>query len=101
MSHCNEVQDARTLQAARSGPEWGIFQSTVNGLCAGSTGLNNAAFAGFSVELQCTSTTHTDVVSTTGTIVTYRLVAIASSGIYGSLDYVQRSLLAIVSLDPP
>jgi MSHA biogenesis protein MshP len=95
------LQGARALQAARSGLEWGIFQSTVNGLCAGSTSLNNAAFAGFSVEVQCTSTAHTEGVSPAGTINTYRLSAIASSGVYGSLDYVQRSLLATVSLPPP
>lgn len=79
----------------------GIYQSTVNGVCAGSTAFNNAAFAGFSVEVQCTSTTLTEGASPARTIVTWRLVAIASSGIYGSLDYVQRRLRATVSLDLP
>jgi MSHA biogenesis protein MshP len=95
------LQGARAIQAARSGIEWGIYQSTVNGVCAGSTTINNAAFAGFSVELLCTSTTHTEGAAPAGTIVTYRLIAIATSGAYGSLDYVQRRLLATVSLDPP
>ena len=101
MSRCNEVQGARAPQVARSGLDRGIFQSTVNGLCAGSTGLNDAAFAGLSVEGRCNSTTHIEGVSPAGTIVTYRQVAIASSEIYDPLDYVQRSLLATVSLDPP
>jgi hypothetical protein len=66
----------------RSGIEWGIFQSINNGVYAGSTVVNNAAFAGFSVEVQCSPTT--------GTIVACQLTAIARSGVYGSLDYVQR-----------
>ena len=76
----------------RSGIEWGIFQSIYNGVCAGSTAVNNAAFAGFSVEVQCSPAT--------GTIVTCQLTAIARSGVYGSLDYVQRHLQASVSRDP-
>ncbi len=95
------LQGARALQAARSGLEWGIYQSIYNGACAGSTVINDAAFAGFSVEVQCLPTTHVEGDPATGTIVTYRLTAIARSGAYGSLDYVQRHLQASVSLDPP
>ena len=95
------LQGARALQAARSGIQWGIFQSINNGVCAGSTPVNSAAFAGFSVEVQCSPTTHVEGDPATGTIVTYSLTAIASSGVYGSLDYVQRRLLVNVSLDPP
>jgi hypothetical protein len=84
----------------RSGLEWGIFQSINNGVCAGSTTVN-AAFAGFSFEVQCSSTTHVEGDPATGTIVTYRLTAFASTGVYGSLDYVQWHLQANVSLDPP
>jgi MSHA biogenesis protein MshP len=36
------LQGARALQAARSGIEWGIFQSINNGVCAGSTTINDA-----------------------------------------------------------
>jgi MSHA biogenesis protein MshP len=95
------LQGARALQAARSGLEWGIFQSINNDVCAGSTVINDAAFAGFSVDVQCTPTTHIEGDPATGTIVNYRLTAIARSGVYGSLDYVQRHLQANVSLDPP
>jgi hypothetical protein len=41
---------------------------------------------------------HTEGASPAGTIVTYRLIAIATSGTYGSLDYVQRRLRATVLL---
>lgn len=92
------VQGARATQAARSGIEWGIYQSIVNGSCAGSTSFADPAFAGFNIEVQCGQTTHTEA---TTPIDTFQLTAIASSGTYGSLDYVQRRIQATVSLDPP
>ena len=92
------VQGARAIQAARSGVEWGIYQSIVNGSCTGSTSFSDPAFAGFNIEVQCGQTTHTEG---TTPIDTFRLTAIASSGTYGSLDYVQRRIQATVSQDPP
>ena len=92
------VQGARATQAARSGIEWGIYQSIVNGSCAGSTSFSDPAFSGFNIEVQCGQTTHTEG---TTPIDTFQLTAIASSGAYGSLDYVQRRIQATVSLDPP
>ena len=52
------VQGARALQAARSGIEWGIHRSIVDGSCVGSSTISHAAFAGFSIEVRCSSTTH-------------------------------------------
>jgi hypothetical protein len=49
-----------------------------------------------SVEIQCTLTTHTELASSAATIVTLRLIAIATSRTYGSLDQVQRRLRATV-----
>lgn len=95
------LQGARAIQAARSGIEWGIAQAIVGGSCVGSTTFTDAALAGFSVEVRCTQTVHTEGTAPAGTINTYRLVAIASSGVYGSLDFAQRRLLATVSQDPP
>ena len=92
------VQGAQATQAARSGIEWGIFQSIVNGSCAGSTSFTDPAFAGFNIEVQCGQTTHTEGATP---IDTYQLTAIASTGTYGSLDYVQRRIQATVSQDPP
>ena len=92
------VQGARAIMVARSGLEWGISQSIVSGSCAASSSFTDPAFAGFSVEVQCTQSTHTEGVTP---LVIYRLTAIASSGVYGSLDYVQRRLQATVSVDPP
>ncbi len=92
------VQGARATQAARSGIEWGIYQSIVNASCVGSTTFTDAALAGFSIEVQCAQSSHTEG---TTPINTYRLRAIASSGSFGSLDFVQRRIQAIVSQDPP
>ena len=92
------VQGAKATQAARSGIEWGIYQSIINGSCAGSTNFTDPAFAGFNIEVQCGQTTHTEGATT---IDTYQLTAIASTGTYGSLDYVQRRIQATVSQDPP
>ena len=96
------LQGARALQAARSGLEWGIARA-INppNSCAASTTITAAAFAGFSVEVQCAATTHTEGAGPASTFSTYRLTAIASSGAYGSLDFVQRRLQATVSRDPP
>ena len=63
-----------------------IYQSINNGVCARSTVINNAAFAGFSIDVQCRPTTHVEGDPAAGTIVNYRLTAIASIGAYGSLD---------------
>ena len=92
------VQGARAIQAARSGIEWGIYQSIVNGSCAGSTSFSDPAFAGFNIEVRCGQTTHIEGVTP---IDTFQLTAIARSGTYGSLDYVQRRIQATVSQDPP
>lgn len=94
------VQGARGLQAARSGIEWGIHQSIVNGACAATTSFTppDPALADFTIEVQCGASVHTEGVTP---ITTYRLTAIARSGGFGSLDFVQRRLRATVSLDPP
>jgi len=94
------VQGARAMQAARSGIEWGIHEAIVNNSCAASATFTIArpALDNFNVEVQCGATSHTEGVTA---ITTYQLTAIASDGVFGSLDYVQRRIQATVSLDPP
>ena len=92
------VQGARASQAARSGIEWGTHQAINLGNCAASTSFTHASFGGFTVEVRCTQTTHFEGVTQ---IDTYSFESIASSGVYGSLDYVQRRIQAAVSIDPP
>ena len=92
------VQGARANLAARSGIEWGIHRAIVIGSCAASTSFTHAAFAGFTIQVECDSTTHDEGGITFDT---FSLKSIASSGSYGTLDYVQRQIQATVSLDPP
>ncbi len=92
------VQGARATQAARSGIEWGIYQSIVNGSCVGSTNFTDPVFSGFNIEVQCGQTTHIEGITP---IDTFQLTSIASTGTYGSLNYVQRRIQATVSQDPP
>lgn len=92
------VQGARANQAARSGIEWGIYESIMNDNCAASTDITHAAFSGFNIRVECDRTVH---VESGITINTFSLKAIASSGVYGTLDYVQRQIQATVSIDPP
>ncbi len=94
------VQGARAMQAARSGIEWGIYESIVGGSCAASSNftLPDAELDDFDIEVQCASSVHTEG---TTPVTVYRLTAIASAGAYGTLDYVQRRIQATVSIDPP
>ena len=92
------VQGARASQAARSGIEWGIHRAIVSGSCASTTSFTDAAFAGFNIQVDCALTTHDEG---SVTIDTFSLKSIASSGSYGTLDYIQRQIQATVSIDPP
>ena len=94
------VQGARAMQAARSGIEWGIYESLNGPGCPGATTFTipDAALSAFSVNVTCNETSHTEGATT---ITTYQLTSIASSGSFGSLDFVQRQIQATVSLDPP
>jgi len=92
------VQGARASQAARSGIEWGIHRAIVNDSCAASSSFTNAAFSGFNIVVQCSRTVHFEGAIQ---IDTFNLVSTASSGAFGTLDYVQRQIQAAVSVDPP
>ncbi len=96
------VQGARALQAARSGIEWGI-QRALSGNCAANTTFTPplSPLDAFTIEVSCSSSQHIEGLAATGTITTYQLEAIASSGSYGSLDYIQRRIIATVSENPP
>ncbi len=95
------LQGARAMQAARSGIEWGIHEALVltPGCPAPSTFTVPAgASSNFAVTVACSESSHTEA---TTTITTYQITAIARSGSFGSLDYVQRRMQATVSVNPP
>ncbi len=85
----------RALLAARTGIEWAAHRALTSGTCgATSTTLTEAALNGFTVSIACTSTTHPEG----GAVTTvYQLESFASSGSYGSPDYVSRRVNAAVS----
>lgn len=90
------VQGARAIQAARSGIEWGIYESLV--ATPGCPPLTTITVDAFSVEIDCTETTHREGATD---VVTYQLTSTASVGTFGSLDYVRRQIQAKVSNAPP
>ena len=94
------VQGARAMQAAHSGIEWGIYRSLADIACPAATSFTipDPALSRFNVSIDCNESTHIEGMTT---IKTYRLTAIATSGSFGSIDYVQRRIQATVSIDPP
>ena len=90
------LQGARAMQAARSGIEWGISRAINLGSCVPAASF---PLDGFNVRIECQSSSHIE--GTFAPVIVYRLDVIASTGAYGSLDYVQRQIRATVSQNPP
>jgi MSHA biogenesis protein MshP len=83
------LQQVRALAAARAGIEWGAYNALVAHSCAANTTLNlsEAALAGFTVTVTCSSTLFT---VNAANRYAYVLVASSSSGTYGQPGYVHR-----------
>jgi MSHA biogenesis protein MshP len=72
-----------------------VVLAMLNGSCAASTlSLSEAGLAGFSVDTNCSSTTHSEGPNT---VHVYVIDAFAWSGNYGSPDYVSRRLRSTVT----
>ena len=96
------LQGARAMQAARAGIEWSIYNSIVSGICSNTsftTPTTVPALSAFLVTLTCSSSMHVEAGAPP--ITTYRLTSTATTSVYGTLDYVYRSLEASVSRQPP
>ncbi len=77
----------RAVAAANSGIEYGAFRAVVQGNCANNWSafiLDQSALAGFRVQVTCSGSGP------------YTLTSSASSGVYGSPDYVFRSVTRTV-----
>ena len=86
---------ARALAAANSGIEYGAYRALQNNVCASATlALTEGGLAGYSVDVTCTSTAHTEG---TTNITVYRIEAYASAGTYGTPDFVSRRVYATFS----
>jgi MSHA biogenesis protein MshP len=94
------VQGARAMQAARSGIQWGIYKALDTSSCPAATSfsLTGNALDNFNISVSCIESTHNEAATD---IITFQLTAVATSGIFGSLDFVQRSVRATVSRPPP
>jgi MSHA biogenesis protein MshP len=94
------VQGARAMQAARTGIEWGIYQSIIAGNCDDEIFFTapDAALSAFTISVTCTESSHTEGSTE---IKTFQLTALAETGNYGTLDYVSRLMEASVSEPPP
>lgn len=89
------MQSGRAYAAARSGVEWSAYQALSNASCTAATiNLIEGGLAGFTVETNCSSTSHTEGPNTVNVFV---IDAFAWSGSYGSPDYVSRRIRSTVT----
>lgn len=107
-----DVLGSRAYQASRAGIEWGAYQVMQNSAAAFAStcrtvGTNTQVLAagtlagtlsGFTVTVDCSATSHSDVIPATGipgTVTVYRLVSTATGwagAAPGGDDYVERRL---------
>jgi MSHA biogenesis protein MshP len=89
------MQSGRAYAAARSGVEWSAYQALNSGSCSAATlSLTEGGLSGFTVETDCSSTTHAEGPNTVNV---YVIDAFAWSGSYGSPDYVSRRIRSTVT----
>lgn len=86
---------AQAYQAARSGIAWAAYRAINAGSC-GTTNLSlgEGGLAGFSVDISCSQTSHTEGGETVDVFV---ISVLAQRGSYGQADYVSRQLEAKVT----
>lgn len=89
------VQSVRADYAARSGMAWAVRAASEDGNCPANAtfALGGGALGGFGVEVRCTRSDHT----LGDELRPYWVIDVtARSGVYGSADFVARSLQAKV-----
>lgn len=102
-----QIQSARALAAAKSGSEWGLWQvSDVGGVQALAADVLPNCFAAknltlpspladLALQVSCTREPATGTLDEGGLkLVSYRILAVASSGSAGDNDFVQRQFEA-------
>ncbi|NND60011.1 MAG: pilus assembly protein MshP [Gammaproteobacteria bacterium] len=91
------LSGVRALNAARSGIEWGARRTLAANSCfSGATTMTEAALNGFTVTVDCTTSSHTEAGKT---VQVYVLTAFASSGTYGQPGYVSRRIQAVIATE--
>lgn len=93
------LEVTRAWQAAHSGVEWAGSHALSDGVCPPSTTLtlSEGGLAGFSVQVACTSSEHTDG-ATSETI--FQIASTAERGVFGSAGYVRRRVAGTVTNAP-
>ena len=89
------LRASQAFQAARSGIAWAAHRAVNAGWCGATTiNLTEVGTAGFSVQVQCAQSVHTEGATT---INVYVIDVLAESGLYGGPDYVSRRLQAKIT----
>ena len=84
------LRAAQAYHAARSGAAWAAYRAVHGGVCAPATlALAGGGTAGFMVSMTCTQQSY---VEGTATVRVFVLDVRATSGAFGSTDYVSRRL---------
>jgi len=87
------LQQARALAAARAGIDWQAYLAiNSSGTCSGGTlNLAETALAGYTVVVTCTVNSFVDGSTT---YYSYTIASTATTGVYGTSDFVQRVVRA-------
>ena len=92
----------RAYQAARAGIEFGAYQALHNNACANTSFALPGTLAGFTVSVQCASTAHSELATST---TMYRITATAcnraSCPANADATYVERELRVVVGSAAP
>ena len=89
------MQSGRAYAAARAGVEWSAYQALNNATSNAATiNLTEGGLAGFTVETNCSSSSHAEGPNTVNV---YVIDAFAWSGSYGNPDYVSRRIRSTVT----
>jgi len=89
------LRAAQAFQAARSGIAWAAYRAVNAGWCSSATlALTEVGTAGFSVQVQCAQSVHTEGGATLNV---YVIDVIAEAGLFGGPDYVSRRLQAKIT----
>ncbi len=91
------IQGVRAYQAARTGIEWGVYSALNPPGCFAPTTFSPAGLDGFQVTVTCAATPHQESLNS---FQVFRLIAVASSGIFGSPNFASRQIEATVTNAP-
>jgi len=100
-----DVMGARAYQAARAGIEWGAYQALPQSGAAFATACRPGptsqviaplpnTLAGFSVNVQCASTAHSEA---SATVTIYQLTSTATQGTPATPGYVERQMTVTIA----